>query len=95
MTFGGETGISRPDIDTEETESEWKMFRQVIFTQFRNRNDSDCVSSDGTTTGLQEVTSNLLTNSTLNAAFTNLACLASLHLVLRTCHNSNSGEKLQ
>ena len=80
VTFEGETGISTPDIDAELTNSEWKIFRRVIFTQFRNRTDPE--SSDDTTTGLQEVSSNLLTNATLNAAFPNLACLASLHLVL-------------
>ena len=78
MTCQGETGISTPDIDTEETNSEWKIFWRVM--QFRNRTEPQ--SSDDATTGLLYVTSNLLTNATLHAAFPNLVCLASLHLVL-------------
>ena len=38
--------------------------------------------SDNTNDDLQVVTSRLLTDSTLNSAFPNLATLASLHLVL-------------
>ena len=65
-------------IDKEETELEWKIFQRVLFTQFRSAPES----SDSTTNGLQDVTSRLLTDSTLNAAFPNLATLASLQLVL-------------
>jgi len=84
VTFGGETGISTPDIDTEATESEWKIFRRVMFSQFRNTDsaDPDGECHEDTTTGLQRVTSELLTNGTLNAAFPNLACLAAVQLVL-------------
>ena len=71
MTFEGKTGISTHDIDPDETDLEWKIFRRVIF---RNRQDPG--SSDSTTTGLQDVTSSLLTDTTLNAAFPNLAHLA-------------------
>ena len=84
VTFGGETGISTPDIDAEATESESKIFRWVIFSQFRNtgsaNRDSECC--EDTTTVLQRVTSELLTNGTLNAAFPNLTCLVAVQLVL-------------
>ena len=55
MTFGGETGISTPDIDTEATESDRKIFRWVIFSQFRNTGsaDPDGECHEDTTTGLQ------------------------------------------
>ena len=29
VTFGGETGLFKPDIDIEQTNSEWKIFRLV------------------------------------------------------------------
>ena len=50
---------------------EWKIpvFRTVLFVQFRS-------------TGLENVTSNLLTNPTLCAGFPNLVQLALLSLVL-------------
>ena len=60
-------------IDIDETKSEWKIFRRVIFTNFRN--NTDIVTA-------QDVTSQLLTNSTLTAAFPNLVRLASIQLVL-------------
>lgn len=31
IQFQGEVGISQPDIDAEDTESEWKLFHLVIF----------------------------------------------------------------
>ena len=78
--FEGKTWISTPDIDRQDTELEWKIFRHVLFSQFRLSSVPE--SSDSSTSDLQEVTSHLLTESTLNAAFPNLATLASLQLVL-------------
>ena len=78
MVFEGITWTSTSDIDKEGTELERKIFRCVLFTQFRSAPES----SDSTTNGLQDVTSHLLTDSTLNAAFPNFATLASLQLVL-------------
>ena len=52
----------------------------VLFIQFMSFSVPE--SSDSTTDDLQEVTSRLLTDSTLNVVFPNLATLASLHLVL-------------
>ena len=71
VVFEGKAWVSTPDIDKKETESEWKMFRRVLFSQYKSSTDD-----------LQVVTSRLLTDSTLNAAFPNLATLASLQLVL-------------
>lgn len=34
--FEGEDGTSQPDIEIEEAESEWKLFRRVIFVQYKN-----------------------------------------------------------
>ena len=55
--------------------------RRVLFIQFMSSSVPE--SSDSTTDDLQEVTSRLLTDSTLNVPFPNLATLASLHLVLQ------------
>lgn len=68
-TYEDKTGVSHPDIVAEQAEAEWKIFRRVMFVQFRS-------------TGLENVTSNLLTNPTLCAGFPNLVRLASLSLVL-------------
>ena len=83
-TYGTETSLQILTIDTEATESEWKIFRRVIFSQFRKTGsaDPDGECREDTTNGLQRVTSELLTNGTLNAVFPNLACLAAVQLVL-------------
>lgn len=39
VTFEGETGIAVPDIDREETETEWKIYKRVLHNQFGNRSD--------------------------------------------------------
>ena len=67
--YEDKTGVSQPDVVAEQAEAEWKIFRRVMFVQFRS-------------TGLENVTSNLLTNPTLCAGFPNLVRLASLSLVL-------------
>ena len=52
----------------------------MLFIQFMSFSVPE--SSESTNDNLQEVTSRLLTDSTLHAAFPNLATPASLHLVL-------------
>ncbi len=37
-TFEGETNLSTPDIDGDDTNAEWKLFRRVLFKQFKNLN---------------------------------------------------------
>ena len=56
-----------------------------MFRQFRNRTDPEPSDDTNTESDLQKVTSRPLTNTTLNAAFPNHACLASLHMVLPQC----------
>ena len=36
IQFQGEIGISQTDINAEDTESEWKLFRQVIFVRYKD-----------------------------------------------------------
>ena len=76
VTFEGETGMSDPDVDPELTEAEWKIFRRILYSQYKDSSNLD------STTGLQKVTSSLLNDGTLNAGFPNLANLASIALVL-------------
>ena len=58
-------GISQPDINAEDTESEWKLFRRVIFIRY---NDST----------LQQVLSTLTNSGKLATAFPNLAKVAAI-----------------
>ena len=66
ITFEGETKFSVPDIDTDHTEAEWKIFRRILLTNFRESSVSSVLTS-------------LLQNDTLKA---NLERLASIALVL-------------
>ena len=77
VTCEDKTRVSYPDVTAEQAEAEWKIFRRVMFVQFRSATDSDDSCS-----GLENVTNNLLTNPTLCAAFLNLVQLAALSLVL-------------
>ena len=36
IQFQGEIGISQPDINAEDTESEWKLFHWVIFVRYKD-----------------------------------------------------------
>ena len=80
MEFEGKTWIPTPDDDRQGTKLELKYSEVRCFFLFRLSNVP--LASDSTTNDLQEVTSHLLTDSALNAAFPNLATLASLQLVL-------------
>ena len=62
-------GMTQPDIDAEDTESEWKLFRRVIFIQYKN-------------SSLQDVLTKLISNADLSAAFPNLSKLATILEVL-------------
>ena len=62
-------GMTQPDIDAEDTESEWKLFRRVIFIQYKN-------------SSLQDVLTKLISNADLLAAFPNLSKLATILEVL-------------
>ena len=65
----GKERFSTPDVDPEETESEWTFFRRVIFVRHR-----------GST--LQQVLSVLLGTTDIVAAFPNLPKLASNLMIL-------------
>ena len=69
VTFSGQTAISKPDIDPESTESEWKLFRRVIFLHHKD-------------SSLHQVLSVLLSSPDLSAAFPNLAKLAAILIIL-------------
>ena len=69
ITFKGQPKFSVPDIDMDQTEAEWKIFRRILFTNFREANVSYVLTS-------------LLQNDTLKAGFPNLERLASIAIVL-------------
>ena len=69
VTFKRQTKLSVPDLDDQQTEAQWKIFRRILFT---NYSESSC----------SDVLANLLTNHTLKAGFPNLECLASICVVL-------------
>ena len=62
-------GVSQPDIDAEETESEWRLFRRVIFVQYKS-------------SSLQQVLSRLIGSGDISAAFPNLSKLATILEIL-------------
>jgi hypothetical protein len=65
----GQEGESEPDIDPEDTEAEWKLFRRLIFKQYRD-------------SSVHQVLSKLISNGDVAAAFPNLSKLASILSVL-------------
>ena len=69
VKFNEDEGVSQPDIDAEETESEWKLFRRVIFIQYKSST-------------LQQVLSRLIGSGDISAAFPNLSKLAAVLEVL-------------
>ena len=95
----------KPSTDTGQPSNDhrhlilWNLSRlqHVLFIQFLTFSVPESLES--TTDDLQEVTSCLLTDSTLNVAFPNLATLVSLHLVLSittaTVERSFSGKITQ
>ena len=69
ITFDGKEGLSTPDIDPEDTESEWKLFRRVIFVRHKG-------------SSLEQFLSLLVGTADNVAAFPNLSKLASILMVL-------------
>ena len=69
VSFQSKTAVSTPDIDQDQAEVEWKIFRRLLFTKFKNQTAKD-------------VTHALVSNSTLSSAFPNLATLAMIISVL-------------
>ena len=65
----GNEGVSQPDVDREDTEAEWKVFRRVIFIQHKR-------------SSLHQVLIVLLNSADIIAAFPNLAKLAAVLMVL-------------
>lgn len=59
INFGSDEGKSQPDIDAKETESERKLFRRLIFMQYKSMS-------------MQLVLSRLIENEDLYSAFPNL-----------------------
>ena len=33
--FDSQEGVSQPDVDSEATEAEWKLFQQLIFIHYK------------------------------------------------------------
>ena len=71
VQFDGKKGVSQPDIDREDRESEWKLFRRLMLVQHKR-------------SSLQEVLSALLStcSSSIRASIPNLAKLAAILIVL-------------
>ena len=69
VQFDGKKGVSQPDIDQQDTESEWKLFHRLMLVQHKR-------------SSLQQVLSTLLNSSSIRASFPNLAKLAVLLIVL-------------
>ena len=71
LSFEGNAGVSKPDVDPDQAEAEWKIFRRILFTQHRSES------------GLQKIVTTFLGSSAfLVAGFPNLASLARLAVVL-------------
>ena len=70
LSFEGNAGVSKPDVDPDQAEAEWKIFRRILFTQHRSES------------GLQKIVTTFLASSALVAGFPNLASLARLAVVL-------------
>ena len=69
VQFDGQKGSSEPDIDPEDTESEWKLFRRLMHLHHKK-------------SSLQQVLSALLSSTTIATSFPNLAKLAAILIVL-------------
>ena len=65
ITFQSTTGTSVPDVDPEQTEAEWKIFRRLMFTKLKSSTSKDVIHA-------------LISNSTLSSAFPNLVTLAKI-----------------
>ena len=85
VNVGEDVGISQPNINAKETQSEWKLFRCLIFLQYKGRS-------------IQFVLSRLLGNGEIYSAFPNLAKIAvildELQVTTTTVDRSFSNMKL-
>ena len=75
VNFHGEIGHSTPDVDPDQTEAEWKIFRRIMLVKFKN--------SAGDASSAQHVMSSLVTNDTLTSGFPNLGKLATMFCLLQ------------
>ena len=41
VSFQGDVGHSRPDVDPEQSEAEWKIYRRIMFAKFKNDTGGD------------------------------------------------------
>ena len=69
VILNGEEAVSQPDLNPEETESEWKLFRRIIFKQYGQKS-------------LQDVLLTLTGKEDIKAGFPNLSKLAEILKVL-------------
>ncbi len=69
MSFQCTTGTSVPDVNPEQTEAEWKIFRRMMFTKFKNSTAKEVINA-------------LVSNTTLGSAFPNLVTLATIVSIL-------------
>ena len=70
LSFEGNAGVTKPDVDPDQAEAEWKIFRRILFTQHRSES------------GVQKIVTTFLASSALVAGFPNLASLTRLAVVL-------------
>ncbi len=69
VSFQCTTGTSVPDVNPEQTEAEWKIFRRMMFTKFKNSTAKEVINA-------------LVSNTTLGSAFPNLVTLATIVSIL-------------
>ena len=69
LKFNGKEAVSQLDVDPVEAESEWKLFRRIIFKQYSQRS-------------LHDVLSTLTGKDDIKAGFPNLSKLAAILEIL-------------
>ena len=69
LKFDGKEAVSQLDVDPVEAESEWKLFRRIIFKQYSQRS-------------LHDVLSTLTGKDDIKAGFPNLSKLAAILEIL-------------
>ena len=70
LSFEGNAGVSKPDVDPDQAEAKWKIYRSILFTQHRYES------------GLQNIVTTFLASSDLVAGFQTLSSLERLAVVL-------------
>ena len=79
VNFEGQEGESEPDVDPDDTEAEWKLFRRLIFKQYRDNS-------------IHQVLSKLVSKSDIAVAFP--AILSVLPVTTATVERTFSNMKL-